>query len=141
MKHKKTFMGKTFYGGGIILYHGKKLLLQKIEGREFWEDFGGKSDKDDEDITETAFREGCEESNMILNKDFLEKLIKLNKKKCYYLLQNNTYFIYVIYVPRIVKDSLTSEKFGDTELHDDIKRKVEWVDKGVSLHPRIRYKF
>lgn len=141
MKHKKTFMSKTFYGGGVVLYHGKKLLLQKIEGRDFWEDFGGKTDKEDESIIKTAFREGSEESNKILNTEFLEELINLNKKKCYYLLQNNTYFLYVIYVPRIVKDILIPEKFGDTELHDGIKRKVEWVDKGVSLHPRIRYKF
>ena len=141
MKQKKTFMDKTFYGGGVILYHGKKLLLQKIEGRDFWEDFGGKTDKEDEDIIETAFRECSEESNSVLNKDFLEELIKLNKKKCYYLLQNNTYFIYVIYVPRIVKDILAPEKFGEKELHDNIKRKVEWVDKSVEMHPRIRYKF
>lgn len=141
MKYKKTFMNKTFYGGGVVLYHGKKLLLQKIEGRDFWEDFGGKTDKKDEDIIETSFRESEEESNRILNKEFLEELIKLNKKKCYYLLQNNTYFIYVIYVPRVIKDTLTSEKFGDMELHDKIRRKVEWVDKGVNLHPRINYKF
>lgn len=141
MKHKKTFMGKPFYGGGVVLYHGKKLLLQKIDGRDYWEDFGGKTDKEDEDIIETAFREGKEESNEILNREFLEELIELNKKKCYYLLQHNTYFIYVIYVPRIVKDSLTSKKFGESELHDNIKRKVEWVDKDVKLHPRIRYKF
>lgn len=141
MKHKKTFMGKNFYGGGVILYHGKKLLLQKIEGRDFWEDFGGKADKEDESIIETAFRECDEESNEMLNKNFLEELIKLNKKKCYYLVQNNTYFVYVIYVPRVVKEMLTSEKFGDIELHDKIRRKVEWVDKDVKLHPRIRYKF
>ena len=141
MKHKKTFMNKSFYGGGVILYHGKKLLLQKIEGREFWEDFGGKSDKEDKDIIETAVRECSEESNHVLNKDFLEELIKLNKKKCYYLLQNNTYFIYVIYVPRVVKEKLIPEIFGEKELHDNIRRKVEWVDKDVNLHPRIRYKF
>jgi len=141
MKHKKTFMKKNFYGGGVILYHGKKLLLQKIEGRDYWEDFGGKTDKEDEDIIETSMREADEESNSVLNKEFLEKLIKLNKKKCYYLLQPNTYFLYVIYVPRSVKEKLTPEKFGDKELHDNILRKVEWVDKDVALHPRIRYKF
>jgi len=141
MKQKKIFMNKTFYGGGVILYHGKKLLLQKIEGRDFWEDFGGKTDKEDKDIITTAFRECSEESNKVLNKEFLEELIKLNKKKCYYLLQNNTYFIYVIYVPRVVKDKLDSEIFGEKEFHDNIRRKVEWVDKDVDLHPRIRYKF
>ena len=141
MKHKKTFMGKNFYGGGIILYHGKKLLLQKVKGEDYWEDFGGKTDKEDENIIETAFRETEEESNGMLNKEFLENLIKLNKKKCYYLLQNNTYFIYVIYVSRSVKDSLTPEKFGDVEKHDGIRRRVEWVDKDVAMHPRIRYKF
>ena len=141
MKHKKTFMNKNFYGAGIVLYHGKKLLLQKIDGRDFWEDFGGKTDKSDESIIDTAFRECDEESNNVLNRKFLEELIKLNKRKCYYLLQNNNYFIYVIYVPRLIKEKLISEKFGDTELHDNIKRKVEWVDKSVALHPRIRYKF
>jgi len=141
MKHKKNFMKRNFYGGGVILYHGKKLLLQKIEGRDFWEDFGGKTDKEDEGIKETSFREADEESNGILNQEFLDQMIKLNKKKCYYLLQPNTYFLYVIYVSRTVKDMLTPEIFGDKEIHDNINRKVEWVDKDVKLHPRIRYQF
>ena len=139
MKKKIKFKGKDFFGGGVILYHGKKLLLQKVDDKPYWEDFGGKTDREDNTIIDTAFRECEEESNKVLNKEFLESQIKLNKEKCYYMLNNNKYFVYMIYVSRKCKNYLTPELFGDIECHDKIKRKVEWVVKNekLEIHPRI----
>ena len=108
-KHKIMYENKEYYGGGVILYHGKKVLLQKVSNKKYWEDFGGRTDKEDPHIIETAFREASEESNGIITKEFLEDLIKKNKRKCYRIPQDNTYFVYLIYVPKKIKDEMTKE--------------------------------
>ena len=140
MKKKIIFQKKEFFGGGIILYHGKKLLLQKVDNRDFWEDFGGRTDRKDKSILETSFREAKEESNGILNEEFLKEQIQKNKSKCYYILNDNKYFIHMIYVTRKTKEELNSSLFGSKECHDGINRKVEWVSKNgeLKLHPRIK---
>ena len=136
-KNGKKYKDKTYYGAGVILYHGKKILMQKSDNRKFWEDFGGKTDEEDKDVIYTAFREAKEESNGILSHSYLKKLIKKHPEKCYPVEQNNTYFIYMIYVDREEKSKLKSEKFGECELHDSIPRIVDWVERNVPLHPRI----
>ena len=137
MTRIKIFQGKKYLGAGVIIYHRNNVLLQKVKSRDVWEDFGGKTDKEDKNIIETAFRECEEESNGILNKEYLEKLIKLNPKKCYYLLQNNLYFIYMIYVSKKEKEYLEHQDFGDFEIHDNIERKVSWVTLEEKIHDRI----
>ena len=137
-KHKIMYEDKEYYGGGVILYHGKKVLLQKVSNKKYWEDFGGRTDKEDPHIIETAFREASEESNGIITKELLEDLIKRNKRKCYKIAQDNTYFVYLIYVPKRMKGEMTKESFGEREPHDGITRFVEWVEKSVHFHPRLR---
>ena len=136
-KYSKTYKGKTYYGAGVILYHGKKILMQKSEKRKFWEDFGGKTDEEDKDVIYSAFREAKEESNQILSHSYLKRLIKKYPEKCYPVEQDNTYFIYMIYVDKNEKNKLTPERFGKCEFHDQISRTVDWVDRDVKLHPRI----
>ena len=137
MKKKIVFKNREYFGAGVILYHGRKILMQKVESRNFWEDFGGKTDRGDKNIIETSFRECEEESNNILNKEYLMAQIEKNPSRCYYLLQNNKYFIYMIYVNRKEKDRLKSEIFGKCEKHDGIERVVEWISRNEKLHPRI----
>lgn len=139
MRKKIKFKGKEFFGAGVVVYHGKMVLLQKVKGRNFWEDFGGRTDSRDENIIETAFRECSEESNNILNKDFLNLQLKNNKNKCYYILNDNKYFVYMIYVSRKDKKLLDSSLFGKKETHDGIERKVDWVtkDDNLILHNRL----
>lgn len=136
-KYAKVYKGKTYYGGGVILYNGSKILMQKSENKNYWEDFGGRTDEEDKDVIYSAFREAKEESNGILTHSYLKRLVKNNPNKCYPLKQNNSYFIYMIYVDREEKSKLKPERFGDYEFHDDIPRIVEWVERDVKLHPRI----
>ena len=136
-KYGKVYKGKTYFGAGVILYNGNKILMQKSGNREFWEDFGGRTDEEDKDVIYSAFREAKEESNGILTHSYLKRLIKKNPDKCYPLVQNNTYFIYMIYVDREEKTKLKGDIFGECEFHDGIPRIVDWVEKNVPLHPRI----
>lgn len=136
-KYPKVYKGKTFFGGGVILYNGSKILMQKSKNKNYWEDFGGKTDESDKDIVYSAFREAKEESNNVLSHSYLKRLIKKNPEKCYPLQQDNTYFIYMIYVDREEKSKLKEERFGECEFHDKISRIVNWVDRDIKLHPRI----
>jgi 8-oxo-dGTP pyrophosphatase MutT (NUDIX family) len=136
-KYAKTYSGMVFLGAGVILYNKDEILMQKIKGRNFWEDFGGRTDEEDKNVKEAAMREASEESNHVLNKNYLKRLISNNTDKCYYLLQENKYFIIMIYVSGKEKRKLTSDIFGTREEHDGIDRKVEWVKRDVKLHPRI----
>ena len=136
-KYGKTYKGKTYYGGGVILYNGSKMLMQKLKYEKYWEDFGGRTDEGDKNIIYSAYREAKEESNSVLTHSYLKRLVKKNPEKCYALQQDNSYFIYMIYVDREEKTKLTPERFGDCEFHDDIPRTVDWVEKDVKLHPRI----
>lgn len=136
-KYAKNYKGKDYFGGGVILYNGSKILMQKGKNKDYWEDFGGRTDKEDKDIIYSAFREAKEESNGVLTHSYLKRLIKKNKEKCYPHQQDNTYFIYMIYVDREEKAKLKAEKFGECEFHDEISRIVNWVDRDVKLHPRI----
>jgi len=137
-KFKIRERNKNFYGGGVILYHNRQLLLQKRDDKEYWEDFGGKTEKVDEKILETALRECHEESNGVISKDFVMKRLQECPKKCHPVYQGNTYFIQLIYITRKQKREMCLEKFGDEECHDGIRRKVEWVRMDSKLHPRIR---
>ena len=139
MKYPKKFKNRLFFGGGIILYHNGKILMQKTEDRDYWEDFGGKTDKEDSSVIETAYRECEEESNQVITKEFLSEMIDKNPDKCHYLLQSNSYFIYLIFVSRKDKEYLKSKNFGKMEKHDKIKREVSWIDPSEELHPRIKY--
>lgn len=136
-KYSKTYKGKTYYGAGVILYNGSKILMQKADNKDYWEDFGGRTDEKDKDVIYSAFREAKEESNNVLTHSYLKRLIKKNPEKCYPHEQNNTYFIYMIYVDREEKSNLKSDKFGECEFHDGISRTVEWINRDVKLHPRI----
>lgn len=136
-KYGKPYKGKTYYGAGVILYNGSKILMQKSRYENYWEDFGGRTDEEDKNIIYSAYREAKEESNGVLTHSYLKRLVKKNPKKCYPLEQDNSYFIYMIYVDREEKGKLKSERFGDCEIHDGIPRIVEWVERDVKLHPRI----
>ena len=136
-KYPKKYKGKDYFGAGVILYNGSKILMQKANNKDYWEDFGGRTDEEDKDIIYSAFREAKEESNGVLTHSYLKRLIKKNKEKCYPLNQINSYFVYMIYVDREEKAKLKSDIFGECEFHDSISRIVEWVDRSVKLHPRI----
>jgi len=133
-KINKVNVRPTFYmdeekqielrAGGILFYKYNDdktnfdLLL--IYSRNNYEDFGGCTDEQDKNIIDTVSREVNEESNGIFKVDDIKEKIKdinpLYIKHCKYAL----YCVELI-------DNYNPKDFGGKEIHDNIKRKVEWV--------------
>lgn len=122
--------GKPYVSAGTIIYSfldgEHQVLLQRIHGKPRLEDFGGKSDKTDKCIRDTAFRECQEETNNILTKKKLSELFKSKKSFVYYV-YNSKYVVYYIWMEPNEATVLKSALFGDQETHDGIKRTVEWI--------------
>lgn len=128
--------------GGLLLYRFNKNInnfeLLMINKNNVYEDFGGKTDCLDKNIHDTIIREVIEESNGLLNKSFLNKVINksnsIYKNKSKYLLliaKTNEYF--------------DPNEFGKCEIEKNISRKVEWIPVGkilsnsIKIHIRLRF--
>ena len=94
-----------------------KFLMIFANGR--YEDFGGKTDDEDENILETACREMSEESNFILKSDDLV----IDTKNCIY----NKNSKYLIFLAKLNKITWKLDDFGDREEYENISRIVKWV--------------
>ena len=115
-----------------------RLRIHKLNDRMRDLKYSLESSVIDSDLVKKARKqEAKEESNGILKPSYLKSLIEKNPDKKKYLLQDNGYFIVMIYVSGKEKKKLPGHIFGDYEEHDGIERKVEWVDRNVKLHPRI----
>lgn len=127
IKERKTFYYDDYpcRAGGVLPYV-KALLPDNSEQTYFLfivkylniEAFGGKTDIDDNNIRDTAYREAMEESNDVLYTCF----DKTDLKDVQYF-PKSKYLLYCIQI----KDIIDPEKFGDREIHDNIKRKVIWL--------------
>lgn len=122
--------------GGILFY---KYNMDKTNvdllltySRNNYEDFGGCTDLIDNNIIDTISREVAEESNNIFDKcelkEKLKTLIPIYIKHCKYAL----YFV------ELEKDYDT-QLFGNTEIHDNIQRTVEWISR--DKFPEVKLNF
>lgn len=138
MKHKKIFKlddidTESKYGlesmditaGGVLIYrnNGSSIDFLLINSKNMIEDFGGGIDESDEDIYDTVAREAYEESNGLLHKKTIRNRL-LNAPFVY--TPKSKYILFIIKATKR-ESNLTSEEFGDTEFHDNIKRYVKWI--------------
>lgn len=112
--------------GGLLIYkkENDNLFLLLIENRGLYEDIGGRCDLSDKNIIETITREVEEETNYIIKKENLDLVLEnyeeFYNKKCKYLML-------ILHADEYLKN-LKSEQFGDIEIHDNIQRKIKWID-------------
>lgn len=127
---------KPIRAGGVLLYRGDYSFLM-IYSRGNYEDFGGRTDNIDTCIEDTVAREAEEESNGVLTREYVR--MQLDNGKIFY----NSPSKYIVYIAEIT-ENFDPESFGDIEIHDNIKRTVEWIplekilDGEVSINPRIQ---
>ena len=108
----------------------------KKSDKNFYEDFGGKTDLKDNNINETICREANEETNGVLNKNDIMKYLKSGK------------YIYFKRGKYLLNISRTSEEFniddfGSSENNSDINRTILWVNLKEfkkKLHFRLKFK-
>ncbi len=121
-----------YVSGGVIIYTIKDkinyYLLQNITGKMNLEDFGGCSDSVDKSIKDVAFRECVEESNGLLTRKFLNQNLDNDLSKIYYI-DSCKYVLYLIYVDPKYLEKLSPKSFGNKEIHDNIKRTVNWYPR------------
>ena len=112
-------------GGGVILYRIKndELQLLLMINRGKYEDLGGTSESKDKDIYQTVAREVCEESNELISKKSILSRIKESE---YILSKTSKYILFIIKANK-QESELSSEEFGEREIHDNIPRTVEWI--------------
>lgn len=130
--NRPTFLlnNKQIRAAGVIPFYKNRVLLIKVNG--MYEDFGGKSDFQDNCIEDIAIRECKEESN--------EKIIPNKKLLNYYEINNNAKYVMYFYP---LENYICPSKFGRFEKGKDTKRLMEWINirklNKKNLHPRIRF--
>ena len=112
--------------GGLLIYKIKdnEIFLLLIESRGLYEDIGGCSDCKDDSIYDTIIREVEEETNNIIKRENLNEL--LNNSEEFYN-KNCKYLLLIIKANEFLQN-LNSEQFGDKEIHDNIIRKIKWIN-------------
>ena len=124
---KNNIYENTISACGCLIYKKNKneLLLISYEDPNWpnLDDFGGKIEKKDNTVFDTIIRETVEETNGIISKKYLKKIIKSKKYTQFY----NNFSKYLCIVIEVCDDFCTDTNvFGDTELHDNIKRSINW---------------
>ncbi len=135
---------KPLRAGGILFYkkiNNEPYFLMIDNTYSKWiEDIGGKTDEKDININSTIIREVDEETNSLINKNYVTMELSKNCTKLY--CKYSKYILYLIEADEYVS-SLSTENFGDIELHTKFSRKIYWYSrdqlKKSNLNPRLDF--
>ena len=151
-KDRPTFYtkdGHPIRAAGILCYvnykNQKKIWLFRNQNNYF-SDTGGKTDKDDETIIDTAIRETVEETNghlfsskhnFEICRNILKKEFDRQKPEPIYV-DNCKYILYTLKL-RFKNRLLSLSRFGKKETHDDLEHSYHWLDYiPKNIHPRLK---
>ena len=125
--------------GGVLFYRkndiGKydKYEMLMIHSKDKYEDFGGQTDPNDNDLVDTVSREVEEESNGIFSKSFVKNIIK-DIEPIY--IKNCKYMLYIAELDKYYDPEI----FGDREIHDNINRTIKWVPIDEFEHGELNFR-
>ena len=147
--------GQPIRAAGILCYVYHKSFDEKTKDKKIWlfrnqnnifSDTGGKTDKLDKSIIDTAIRETVEETNGHLfsskhNYQICEKILKKEfekqKPEPIYV-RNCKYLLYPLKL-RYKNKYLSLKRFGTKEIHDNMEHSYHWLDKlPRNIHPRLQ---
>jgi hypothetical protein len=115
----------TIFAGGVLLYkiddNQIYVLMSLPSYTNDYEDIGGKIEFTDTNIYDTVIRETMEETN---DKIYIDKC-RLEKSQSFY----NGFGKYMLFLTKATQNEskYTPPDFGDYEIHDNIKRKIQWI--------------
>jgi len=140
-------INKPIKAGGVLIYkkcnRQIKVLMIRTSYKDIdrYEDIGGKTDFNDTNELDTVSREVNEETNLIISGQIIKQQLSNNNSKCIYI-AHGKYILYFIHA-NSYESELTSECFGNKELHDNIPRIIDWVNietiinNKLNIHPRL----
>lgn len=92
------------------------------------DDFGGRIDEEDLTINDAIMRETSEETNNVISKKYMLKMLSENQESFY-----NKQSKYYVVLKKVDCDFHPDcSVFGDLEIHDNIQRKIDWIDYDVA---------
>lgn len=119
---------KTISACGCLFYKKttKELLLISYTDPnwEKYDDFGGMVDNNDESVYETIWREVEEETNGIINKNEMQKILK-SKQYTQFYTEFCKYFFIAVNVEE--NYNVDTHAFGTIEKTDQILRTINWI--------------
>jgi 8-oxo-dGTP pyrophosphatase MutT (NUDIX family) len=101
-----------------------------------YDDFGGCIDQCDQSIYDAMIRECQEETNGVINKYIIDKYLQKD-----YDLHHNKYSRYLGFLKQVDNDFFPDTSvFGNLEIHDNLKRIVQWIkySKDINLPYRLK---
>lgn len=134
LKEKKQLYQNTISACGCLFYrkNTKELLLISYVDPNWpnYDDFGGIIDENDNSVNMTIEREVSEETNDVITKNDIKKIFK---SKNYVQFYNGFCKYYFIAVNVDEKFNQNTEKFGDLEKTDNLKRTINWIKYDQAL--------
>lgn len=139
-----TAAGLIYY---TIIDNSYYFLLQHNITKQRYEDFGGKAEHKDKTPYSTAVREAVEETNASIFTGITKSKTSFDKKKnteiwrhhqnyhkhkklCYsQYMPESKYMLYITYLPPRLARLLIPERFGKTELEENVKRDIVGMTK------------
>ena len=134
-------------GGVMFYYYNRKkntIYFLMIKNEKAYEDFGGKTEKQDNHIDDTVCREVAEESNFIFTEDYVNKKIKTGVSL---YTKRSKYLLYFCKLEE--SEYMNPTIFGNKEIYENINRTVEWIPYSSlmnndfiknKLNPRLKFK-
>lgn len=128
---KQYTYNNTISAAGCLFYKQSKndleLLLISYNDPKWnnLDDFGGQVDDVDNTIYDTIIRETMEETNNMIEREFIEKKINDKQYKSFY---NNFSKYYMIAIEVDENFYPDTKIFGNLEIKDNIKRTVKWYN-------------
>lgn len=134
LKAKSQLYPHTISACGCLFYRKQTqelLLISYVDPNwPNYDDFGGTVDSDDESVYETIWRETSEETNDVIRKTDIQKIIK-SKNYTQFYNEFCKYFFIVVEVDNNFHQN--TKVFGDIEETDGIPRTINWVKYNKAL--------
>jgi 8-oxo-dGTP pyrophosphatase MutT (NUDIX family) len=132
LNSKSKLFDNSISASGCLFYkivdNKIKLLMIKYTDPRWpkLDDFGGKIDEPDKSVFDAAIRETTEETNNVISKDIILKILSDNDDYICFYNKTSKYYVYLM---KVDDDFFNDTSiFGNFEKADKISRTVGWYD-------------
>lgn len=137
---KKNLYTYSISACGCLFYRRVKGSIQLLlisyadPGWPRLDDFGGRVDESDESIADAISRETEEETNKVIDSNFMQDLLSDNSNYLDFYNKESKYYVVLIEVDESFHPD--TKVFGDFENCDKISRTIDWHDY-LTVKPKL----